>query len=192
MQVLGRCIESSSQLTPMQLHTIGAAQALHAAKLARGWQSKGLPPTAAPAAGALASSAGGVRPLVASRPTAASSRGGGGGGGGGTNRHAPALDLDSLRPSSASAPPVGRAMSMSLGHRTQSLSRGPGDMMVPKGERMALPPLPVPLAELRPALWHDPSFADVALAAYELLLLGCGTLGAGVRVSEVGYPLSTL
>jgi hypothetical protein len=50
---------------------------------------------------------------------------------------------------------------------------------------MALPPLPVPLAEMHPSLCLDPSFSDAALGAYELLLLGCGSLGAGVRVSEV-------
>jgi hypothetical protein len=41
----------------------------------------------------------------------------------------------------------------------------------PRGDGGALPPLPVPLADVRPALVYEPGAAQLCLAAFELLLL---------------------
>ena len=68
------------------------------------------------------------------------------------------------------------------GHEAQL----PADSILTPASRAPLPPLPVPFAELRPQLLHEPSTpAQLRLAAFEMLLMSTDRLGAGVRVVDV-------
>ena len=111
-----------------------------------------------------------------------------------TNRLAAVTDLEALQHTAPAfaMPPLALSRVPSLMRnssnafsRQNSSDSTPSTPRSPRGSMRALPPLPVPLAEMRPALLCEPGTAQLSLAAFELLVLVSERLGAGVRIIEI-------
>ena len=211
----GVTIDSVSKMSTLQLRQIPVAEAVLAARLARqhlhtpSGDAASLNEHRPPAM-----SGGGYSGGGGGGGGGGGASGGGGGGGGEGSRHAAVTDLEALQhlagPTFA-MPDVATARDPTLATRcnssvpssphSQSSSRQPlprqspiggheaqlpADSILTPASRAPLPPLPVPFAELRPQLLHEPSTpAQLRLAAFEMLLMSTDRLGAGVRVVDV-------